>query len=213
MKKRNALFVLLLSLTTAVYAQKDKRAGEILDAMSKKYQAIPSFTAQFAYTLESPSAGINETYQGDVFVKGDKYHLNTGEQEIINNGTTVWTYLKESNEVNIADYEPEADEITPSKIFNIYKQGYKYTFVEELKENGQTYEVVDLVPEDKNSQIFKVRLTVNKKDNSLRNFKAFEKSGNRYVYNVENLKPAEIDDTVFAFDKSKYKGVEVVDLR
>jgi outer membrane lipoprotein-sorting protein len=177
MKKLIYLVVLSFACITTVQAQKDKRAAEILDAMSEKYRAVPAFKAQFTYTMESPSTGINETYNGDIAVKGSKFHLNMGEQEIINNGSTVWTYLKESNEVNISDYEPDEDEISPTKIFNIYKKGYKYSFLEETKEGGQVYEVVDLIPEDKSKQIFKVRLMVNKKDKSMRSLRVFEKNG------------------------------------
>ena len=213
MKKLMYLLVFLFVCVSSAFAQKEKRAAEILDAMSQKYKAIPAFKAQFSYTLESPSTGVNETYKGDLAVKGTKYHLNMGEQEIINNGSTVWTYLKEANEVNISDYEPDEDEISPSKIFTIYKQGYKYAFLEETKEAGQIYEVVELTPEDKTKQVFKVRLTVNKKDKSMRSLKVFEKNGNRYLYTVQKFTPTEIDDNYFAFDKSKYKGVEVIDLR
>ena len=213
MRKLLYVIVFLFFCVGSAFAQKEKRAAEILDAMSQKYKAIPAFKAQFSYTLESPSTGVNETYKGDLAVKGTKYHLNMGEQEIINNGSTVWTYLKEANEVNISDYEPDEDEISPSKIFTIYKQGYKYAFLEETKEAGQIYEVVELTPEDKTKQVFKVRLTVNKKDKSMRSLKVFEKNGNRYLYTVQKFTPTEIDDNYFAFDKSKYKGVEVIDLR
>jgi hypothetical protein len=37
--------------------------------------------------------------------------------------------------------------------------------------------------------------------------------GNKYLYTVKKFTPTEIDDNYFAFDKSKYKGVEVIDLR
>ncbi|MDO1447091.1 outer membrane lipoprotein carrier protein LolA [Rhodocytophaga aerolata] len=214
MKRINLLLAFVFLCTGALMAQKDKRAEEILDAMSDKYKAFHAFKAQFTYTMESPSAGVNETYNGDLTVKGPKYYMNLGEQEIINNGSTVWTYIKETNEVNISDYEPDEDEITPSKIFSIYKKGYKYNFVEEKKEGGQVYEIVDLIPEDKNKNIFKVRITVNKKDRSMKSLRVFEKSGNRYVYTVNRFTPVEtIDDNFFAFDKSKYKGVEIIDLR
>lgn len=56
--------------------------------------------------MESPTAGINETSEGEIIVQGPKFNLKLSGQEIINNGTTVWTYLKESNEVNITNYEP-----------------------------------------------------------------------------------------------------------
>src|SRR4028118_1923806 len=117
-----------------------------------------------------------------------------GEQEVINNGTTVWTYLKESNEVNISDYQPEEDAITPTNIYTIHKKGYKYVYVEQKKEGGQTYDVVDLTPENKNAQIHKIRLMVNRKDRSVRSFKVFEKNGNRSNYLITKFNPTEVDD-------------------
>ena len=44
--------------------------------------------------------------------------------------------------------------------------------------------------------------------------KVLEKSGNKYTYTVSSLNgKAAIADAQFAFDKAKYPGVEVVDLR
>ena len=47
--------------------------------------------------------------------------MQTMEDEvIICDNKSVWRYLKELNEVQISDYEPADDEITPTNIFNIY---------------------------------------------------------------------------------------------
>jgi outer membrane lipoprotein carrier protein len=213
MKKISYLIIVMLISVTASFAQKDARALDILEAVSKRYKAMSAYKAQFTYAMESPSTSMKESYTGDIAVKGTKYYLKLGSQEIINNGSTVWTYLRDVNEVNISDYEPSDDEITPTKIYDLYKKGYKASFLEEVKEGGQVYEVVDLVPENKNSQVFKIRLMVNKKDKALRSWKIFEKNGNRYVYTLEQFTPGDLDDKMFAFDKSKYKDVEVVDLR
>lgn len=214
MKKLVSIILLAFACTVTVYGQTDPKAGDILDAMSKKYKAIPAFKASFTYTMESEAKKGKEDYTGDITVKGSKYYLKLGNQEVINNGTTVWTYMKESNEVNVSDYEPDEDEITPTKIFTIYKKGYKYTFLEETKEKGVAYEVVDLIPENRNSQVFKVRITVNKKDKSIKSMRIFEKNGNRSVYTINKFTPnVTVDDKLFAFDKSQYKGVEVIDLR
>jgi outer membrane lipoprotein carrier protein len=192
----------------------DPKAGEILDAMSRKYQAIPAFKASFTYTAENKNKGVQESYPGELTVKGNMFRLKMAGQEVINNGTTVWTYMKESNEVNIADYEADDQEITPSKIFNVYKKGYKYTFTEETKDKGVSYEVVDLIPEKKNTKVFKVRFTVNKRDKSIRSVKVFEKNGNKSIYTITGFTASNnIDDRLFAFDKSQYKDVEVIDLR
>jgi outer membrane lipoprotein carrier protein len=213
--KKIALGLLAICLHLgAAYAQQDPKAAETLDAVSKKYQQIKSFKAKFTYSLESPTAGINETSEGEIVVEGQKFNLKLSGQEIINNGTTVWTYLKESNEVNITNYEPGEEDITPSRIYTIYKKGYKYAFLQEKQDGGKVYEVIDLIPEDKNNQFFKVRLEINKKDKTIRSWKIFEKNGNRYLYVVKSFIPDfKVDESFFSFDKSKYKNVEVVDLR
>lgn len=214
MKKTLITLITLLAAATLTYAQQDAKALEILDKMSAKYKAMTGFRTTFTYTLESPASKINENYEGDITVKGNKYRLKMGGQEIINNGTTVWTYLKESNEVNISNYEPEEGEINPTEIYTIYKKGFKYMKLDDIVEGGVTYEVIDLVPDDKDKPYFKIRLTINKKDKSLKGWKIFEKSGNRYIYTIKQFTPnANIDDKTFVFDKAQYKGVQVVDLR
>jgi chaperone LolA len=213
MKRLTYLAVMLFTALTTAQAQNDPKAGEVLDAMSAKYKAIPAFKASFSYSMENSGSGIKENTAGDITVKNGKFYLKMGEQEVINNGSTVWTYLKESNEVNIADYEPEEDAITPTNIYTIYQKGYKYNYVEQKKEGGQVYDIIDLTPENKNNQIFKIRLMVNRKDRTVKSFKTYEKNGNRYNYLITRFTPTEVDDKTFVFDQSKYKNVEVVDLR
>ncbi|MBC7921094.1 MAG: outer membrane lipoprotein carrier protein LolA [Ferruginibacter sp.] len=191
----------------------DPKAGEILEAMSKKYKAIPSFKATFTYTSENKSSGGKESYPGELTVKGNMFRLKMAGQEVINNGTTVWTYIRESNEVNISDSEPEDEEVSPAKIFNIYKKGYRYTFSGETKEKGVAFEEVELIPEKKNGQVSKVRFKVDKKDKSIKSVKLFEKNGNRSTYAITKFAASNIDDKLFAFDESQYKDVEVIDLR
>ncbi|MFQ3577346.1 MAG: outer membrane lipoprotein carrier protein LolA, partial [Cytophagales bacterium] len=202
------------SAIVRVHAQYDEKAEKILSEVAKKYQELKTFKANFSYTLESPTSGVNENFKGDILVKGSKFILKLGSQEIINNGTTQWTYLKDENEVNISDYTPEDDDINPSKIYTIYKKGFKYMMNDEANENKALYDVVDLIPEDKSKQVFKIRIVILKKDRSVKSWKLFEKNGNRYTYSVTNFTPnVEVEDKSFTFDKTKYKGITVVDLR
>ncbi len=211
--KRILFFLAGASLSlTAAQAQADAtKAGDILESMSSKYKSVNAFKAQFAYAMESPGSGIKENATGDITVKGNKFHLKLGDQEVINNGSTVWTYLKDANEVTITDYEPSDDDITPSNIYTVYKKGYKYTLV--AKESNKADDVIDLTPDNKNSQISKIRITINKKDKSIKSFRTFERNGNKYNYTISKFTPVEVDDKSFVFDKAKYKGVEVEDLR
>jgi outer membrane lipoprotein carrier protein len=214
MKKIVSLIVGLVVMGVSAFAQQDPKAQQILDAMSKKYKEMPSFKAKFSFTLDNPQAKVRETTEGDIEVKGAKFHLKMGNQEIYNNGTTVWTYLKDVNEVNISNYEPDENEVTPTKIYTLYKQGYKYHFLEEKVYNGVTYEVVELNPEDRKNKFFKIKIEVNKADKSVRSWKIFEKNGSTYTYMIKSFTPnLKLEDAYFNFDKSKYAGVSVEDLR
>lgn len=215
MKKILGIIVAVLAfLSQTALAQYDDKALAILDDMSEKYKNITAYEATFSQTLENKQAAINEDFSGKITVKGEKFRLEMGGQEIINDGKTVWTYIPEVNEVNIDNYNPGEGEMTPSKIYAAYKDGYKYVYLQELKENGEVYDVIDLVPEDKNDPFFKIRLTIDQNEDLLKGWTMFDKSGNQYIYSITEFKAlTDIKDAYFQFDKSKHKGVEVVDLR
>lgn len=218
---KNSICLLLLTAGllsqsfVANKSQNDPKAQEILDAMSQKYKEMSSFKAKFMYTLENDNSKIKESSEGEILVKGAKFRLKLGDHEIINNGTTVWTYMKASNEVNISSYEPEEDDLNPTKIYTMYKKGYKYILISEHNDAGKIYSTVDLEPLDrKNSALSKVRIIINKKDKTIKSWKIFEKNGNRFTYVVKTFTPNfKVEESEFAFDKTRYPGVTEVDLR
>ena len=213
MKKFSLLLFCILTIHVG-WAQRDENALKILDAMSAKYKEIPAYSADITSSLINETEGINEEFGGKITVKGDKYKLELDEQVVINNGETFWTYLPDVNEVNIDNYDPDEDEISPSKIYEAYKKGYKYIYIGDETINGKSHSVIDLVPDDKDAQYFKIKLFIAKADNSLTQWIMFDKSGNQYKYSIENfngsINPTE---SFFLFDVDDYPGVEVIDLR
>jgi outer membrane lipoprotein-sorting protein len=209
-----ALFLGILLLTTNnLFAQQDAEAKKVLDAMSKTYQKINAYKAKVTYQLESQSdKSIDDAMEGEITVKGDKFHLKTAEQEIYNNSKTVWTYLKDENEVTITGNDEES-EMNPTRVYKMYKEGFKYLLVGSETVDNVAYHVVDLVPEDKNLDYFKLRLLINKSTNTLGNWKFFQKNGMRFTFKIEKFeKDIKVADNFFAFDKNKYPNVLEVDL-
>ena len=201
--------LLLTGSVSPLMAQKDKRAEAILDAMSARYKALNSYQAAFTY-----SAG-RESMKGDIAVKGKMFRLKTAGQEVFTDGKVMSTYVKEANEVNVQDYDASATgDFNPTKIYSIYKKGFTYTYLREQKVGGRTLDVIELKPDKKNAQIANVQISVDKADKSARSWQTTDKAGKRTTYTINSFTPnPNLPDSYFVFDKAKYPGVEVVDLR
>ncbi len=216
MKRITMMLIVLLVAGIAAQAQYDQKAKTILDVMSNRYKKMTSYVAKFSTALVNETEGLNEVFEGEITVKGNQYILKTEEQEVINDGKTVWTYLPDVNEVNIDDYLPDEDEITPSSIFDEYKKGYKYIWLKSTKEQGMSADVIDLIPSDAaNAQFFKIKMVISSQDKTLLKWTMYEKQGNKYIYTISDFnEKATVSDAAFKFDKNNYpKGVEIVDLR
>ncbi|RZK37022.1 MAG: outer membrane lipoprotein carrier protein LolA [Hymenobacter sp.] len=214
MTQKFSLLALAATLALPAAAQQDPAAGKILDAVSAKYTALKSFQAGFTQTLENPAAKLKQNITGDVLVSGQKYHLTASGQEVINDGKTTWTYLKSENEVNIADSDPTNQDMSPSQMYTMYKKGYKYQLLKPVKEGGVTYDQIELSPENKTNDVFKVQILVSQADKSIKSVKTFKKNGSRTTFTLKNFKAnVPVTATTFAFDKAAHPGVKVVDLR
>ncbi len=212
--KKTLLAAVLLVLVQVAFAQYDPKALEILEAMGEKYKSIPSYEANFSWTLTNDVENLKEEFKGKLTVKGEKYRISLPEQEVINNGVTVWTYLPEVKEVNIDNYDKNSGDINPLKIYEIYQKDFKYLYLQDKTEDGILCEEVDLVPEKKDAQYFKIKLLIKKKDKVIHSLTMFDKGGNRYKYTITKFVPnSVIADTYFSFDPKKYPGVDVIDLR
>lgn len=205
---------LLLFFTAHTQAQTDEKAKQILDKMSEKYKKMKSFRASFSWELVSKIEKISENFSGEITVKDNKYRLNLGDQEIYNNQQTVWTYLKDENEVTITEYEPDPEELTITKIYSIYKNGYKYIYMGEESADGKTYDVIDLTPEDRELSFFRIQIKVGKADSIIKSWKVFERNGRIYTYKIKGFKPeVAVNEQYFVFDTKKHPTAEIIDLR
>ena len=207
--KKLIIATLSLFIILQANAQYDPAALAVLDAMSNNYKDIEAFTASFSQKLTNESAGLDETISGDSAVKGDKFVLEVVGQKIFNDGKDVYTYNEEINEVTISPYDPEESEITLSNVYDLYKEGFKYILTETTASGDR---IIDLDPESRDKSYFKIRMTINPKD-ELKSFTVFERTGNKYVYSISTFTPTQLNDNHFTFDTSKYPEVEVIDFR
>lgn len=208
------LVVLVASLPATAQKTKDPKATEILKGVSNKYKSLKSYSAAFKVVTVDQKNKTTDTQTGTLTVKGQKYHLTIKGQEVMSDGATVWTYLKESNEVQINSASEKSEGISPTNIFTIYEKGFSSKYISETKTGKFTSQLIELVPDDPKKPYFKIQITINKEEKMLISAKVFDKNGTHFTYAIEKF-TANVDapDQNFVFNTSRFPGVEVVDLR
>lgn len=208
---KRLIFVAIVTLFTfSAFSQTDKKATAILDEVSVKTKSYKTIKIDFTYAMDNAKEKIHDKFKGTLISKGDKYKLTAAGQDVISDGKTVWTYLKDANEVQINNAGEDDDSFTPTKLLSGYSKDYKSKFIEE-KGNDQ---VIELYPLKKGKSFTKVKLTIDKTKKQISKFVIFDRSGSTFSYLVDKFVADQaVADNVFSFNKAEHPGVEINDMR
>ena len=148
------------------------------------------------------------TTNGEIAVKGSKFHATTPDATIWFDGKTQWTYLKGNDEVNISTpTEAQLQAINPYNFINIYKKGFKLS----AKEVNNSYEV-HLVPSKKEQKIQEMYIIVDKDSYRPTHVKMKQKDKWSTII-ISQLKTATLNDNLFQFNSNDFPKAEIIDLR
>lgn len=199
MKKHFAIIMMLL-LSVGAQAESAKR---ILDKAAATVSNPGGVQAHFQ--MISKQFGTTE---GEIAVKGNKFHATTPDATIWFDGKTQWTYMKGNDEVNISNpTEAQLQAINPYNFINIYKKGYKL----EAKKVEHFYEV-HLIPTDKNRKIQEMYIVVDETSYHPTHVKMKQKDKWSTIV-ISRLKTASLSDNLFKFNTKDFPQAEIIDLR
>ncbi|MBP5502595.1 MAG: outer membrane lipoprotein carrier protein LolA [Bacteroidales bacterium] len=227
-----AAAMLITATSTALYAQDethDPAAKKVLDKVLSTTKSYETLRASFNWAMENKAEKTRDTKKGFMFIKGDKYKLILQGTEIFTDGNTLWSYSKDINEITINEVEEDAESIVsnPTKIFELYKSGFKYrlkgeqSVTEKAIVNGKetdtkrTCYIIDLYPEKPATvEYHTIQLAVDKATTQIVSIDIMFKNGTDQIIVITEYKPnTPMPDSLFKFDASKYPGVEVNDMR
>ena len=215
--KQVVLIVGILLLAVFSWAQKDEKAKDILKKVSEETRSFSTISAEFSFSMKNIEMDIDEKYDGAIKIKGQKYCVNVPKNgyTVISDGETLWTYMKDGNQVMVANIDDEGSELMdPSSIFSIYEKGFDSKFVGEKKTDGKTVYEINLFPDGDEYDVTKITLLINKKTSMIYSAILYGTDENLYEIKVKSLKTnTDFSDSEFVFDASKYDDVEVIDFR
>ncbi len=208
-----ALCFFALLLVAPNFGQAQDSGQDVLDLVRKKYESVTDaeirFTQKVKFSLSTAEATSSGTLQ---IKKPKKYRLEMGDQIVVTDGVTVWSYSKPLNQVLIDKYKEDERSLTPDHLLMGTSGGYTPVLVGTDRLGKTETKILKLTPQDEQSMVSSVRLWVDDHDWTVRQVEVTDVNGKLTTYTVQQLKiNTGIAESRFSFQPPE--GAEVVDLR
>lgn len=161
----------------------------------------------------SEKNGVNsQQVSGTFILKNNQFYLEMEEAQVWFDGKIQWAFMKESNEVSITEpTEQELAETNPASILSAFKKVSRIQFGKVKSEKNH---IVVMTPKTKNANFTKVEVHFSKTTGNLSFIFIQQKNGMTNQLSLFNYqKKVAVSQSTFVFDKTKFKGVTVNDLR
>lgn len=201
MKKLYIILIMML-LPYGLCAQHADQAKAIIEKIEKTMREAGGIRASF----EGSNNGL-------LLMDGIKFYLNCNGIQTWYNGKTQWSYVMDSEEVNISNPTlEELQTINPYILLQTYKEGFRYQYNGNKMINGRKGYEIELFPKEKNN-FSSIILFVSDQFIPL-NIQIKSEQQEPIVFRITSFQMHQrLIDEMFEFDSGKYPQAEIIDLR
>jgi outer membrane lipoprotein-sorting protein len=192
-----------------------QNAAEILAKATAAYNQSNGMMASFSLHTRAGKQQLSESTEGIIQMRGNKFTLSTPDVKTWYDGTTQWTYVEHTQEVNIST--PEGDELqftNPAILLGSYQKDFTATYKgEATAANGKAAYVIELKPKKK-TNIVSIELQIEKYAGLPVRIHLESKNELHNTIQISHIKtnvnqPADF----FSFPQADYPQAEIIDLR
>ncbi len=202
MKQTILLMFIASVMSIGAYADDSSDAKKVLDKIATVVSNQNGVEADFTLT------GERMNVRGTIAVKGGMFTAKSADATVWFDGTTQWTYMKRTDEVNITT--PTKDQqvqMNPLTFINLYKSGYKLSTISKTKTKE-----IRMQAESSSNAIQEVYVTYDPSTYIPIQVRMRRKS-TWMTINISNFKTLSQGDDIFVFNKKDFPTAEIVDLR
>ena len=199
MMKKMILFAFMTLMSLGTFAQ---TAQQVLNKTAKIIGNKGGASANFS--LSSTKYGSTS---GTIAIKGNKFTASTTQANVWYDGKTMWTYVKNTQEVNISNpTEAQQQSMNPYKFLTIYKNGFNLGLT--TLSSGWK---IHLTAANQQRSIKEMYITVDK--NYYPKEIRMRQNNGWTTIKVSGFKARSLSDSAFRFNAKDYPKAEVIDLR
>ena len=205
MKRQIKLFLILLIIGKTI--AQEQRAEILLNEVSESMAQFDNISITFTYELVNRKELIQQKEKGSLVVEGDAYLLKLMGIEQLSDGINKHTINSENQEVLIEPLGNGFDEdLSPSKIFSFYKQGYRFEWdIMQPLYGGRKIQFIKLIPIDTYSQASYLLLGIDMNTKNIYKLIEVDNDGTETTLTISSFKTnIEIPKNTFVFSLSEY---------
>lgn len=212
--RRFIFSVLIALLTLPAFAQQQVQAKVVLDRAAAAFRNAGGVKAGFEVKAFSRGGFVGET-GGVIQLKGEKFKLKTADVVTWFDGKTQWSYLADSEEVNVSNPTPaELQSLNPYALLQLYQQGYVCRLGATKSFRGKPVYEVNLTAVNRTQEPERMAVVI-AKDTFRPLFVTVEqRDKSRSEITITSYQTGQkYADALFTFDKKQYPQAEIIDLR
>ncbi len=196
--------------TASATLASDAQAIKVLNTVYRKYASYSSLMMDIDITIQDGDYSYKKT--GKAFVKGDKYRLETSDEDIVSDSKSLWVYLKGDKSLQITNASNENQNFFcyPALLLQKYQ---KYCAVEFISNKANNY-VVQFTSYNDDCPYEKITVYISKSTYNIQKIEAKVSGDIGYTVNVKSIqKNLNINNSKFSFDEKKVQRSKIRDLR
>lgn len=210
--------LMLFALTGTAMAQITHTSNGDVDqnadaVLKKAAQKMNDGTVSFAVTMVMKDQNKKEAsrVKADVLYSKGKYRATFDNNVIYSDGTAVWHWNKDVDEVVVNNMEDGDDNLmNPGAVLANYSKNFKAKYI---RQEADGTAVVDLTPK-KSKSYYKIRVLADAKTGVLKQLVMNNYDSSCTEFIVSNFKSGvKTSSSDFVFPKASHPNVEVIDMR
>jgi chaperone LolA len=203
---RRAAVALAAALVLFAGRAEAQTATAIAQRLQQRYQALDALKADFVQNVGG------STLRGTLTVRGDAFRIELPDQTLVSDGSTLWSYTPDDNQVVVQDYSEDDLGFSIGMVFTDYLQVFRPTGATRATISGVRHDVLALVPRTDGSPVRDATLYVRSSDAVPTRVRVHDVEGRTLAFDLSNVQlNPRLGADAFTF---RYpRGVEVIDLR
>lgn len=205
-----SICVLIFSITS-VFSQNNSDAEHVISDFIGKLKSATIVT-NFNLKVSEKNSVNSHLNSGSFILRANKFVLEMDAMKVWFDGKTQWAFLTKSNEVTISEpTDNELAQTNPLAILSAYKIKSLIRFSKTVSDKNY---IIDLTPKDKKSDFVKIEVQINKASGNLVSMKMSNKNGQLINLIITGFRrDSKVAEEDFVFHPSKFKGVNINDIR